>query len=266
MNLKNYLDTDKTEIGIPASKIDIKNIEEVGELTQFRDEIVVSNKFGYMKTSTDEYTDMFINDAISIDAPVLEIGTAYGYVVQKILKAGGRITALDIGERNLEILLKQTPSGYLENLHVYPAAFPDDAHFEDNTFSAVLASRVLHFLDGKNIEIGLDKIHKWLKPNGKFYFTAVSVEHETFREAISPLYKSNVEKGMKWRGEIEDQHIYAPQHAEYVPKFIHAFDVEGLSEVLPQHGFEVEKISLFNYLNDTTAGNTGHVGFAARKV
>jgi len=112
MSLKNYLDTDKTNIGIPASQINISNIEEVGELIQLRDEIVVSNKFGYMKITTDEYTDMFINDAINIDAQVLEIGTAYGYVVQKILKAGGKIKALDIGERNLEILLKKTQSKY----------------------------------------------------------------------------------------------------------------------------------------------------------
>ena len=52
----------------------------------------------------------------------------------------------------------------------------------------------------------------------------------------------------------------------YVPEFIHAFDVEGLSKVLPEHGFKVEKVGLFNYPDDTTAGDTGHIGFVAQKI
>lgn len=256
----------KSDLGIAASAVDIDSIEVVGEIKQLRDELVVSNKLGYMKTSIDEYTDMFLDGVTKSDIPVLEIGTAYGYVVQKVLKAGGKVTACDVGERNLEILLKQTPKEYLKNLHVYPASFPDEVDFSEETFNAVLASRVLHFLNGKKLEVGFDKIHKWLKPSGKFYFTAVSVEHDTFREAFAPIYKENVEKGIKWPGEIENQHIYAPQHAPYVPEFIHAFDIEGLSKILPQHGFQIEKIGLFNYLDDTTAGDKGHIGFVATKV
>jgi len=263
--LKEYLKT-KTDLGIEASTINLDNIEEVGEIVQLRDELVVSNNFGYMKISTDEYTDMFIEHAAKSNTPVLEIGTAYGYVVQKVLKAGGKITACDIGERNLEILLKQTPKEYLANLHVYPAAFPNEVDFPKESFSAILSSRMFHFLDGKTIEVGLDKLHKWLKPNGKFYFTAISVEHATFKDGFSPTYKANLAKGTKWCGEIQNQHIYAPQHSAYVPEFVHAFDIEGLSKILPQHGFRVDKIGLFNYPNDTTAGDQGHIGFVATRI
>jgi len=266
MDLKDYLAREKTEFGISALKIDINQIEEAGELTQLRDELVVSNKFGYMKLSTDEYTDVFIDDAIRLGEMVLEIGCAYGFVVQKVLEAGGKITACDIGERNLEILLKQTPQEYLKNLYVYPAKFPDELDFPENSFSAILASRVLHFLDGKTIEAGLNKMHKWLKRDGKLCFTAVSVEHATFADKIAPMYQENVKKGLRWRGEVENQHVLAPEHAPYVPEFIHAFDVDGLNKVLPDHGFKVEKIGLFNYPFDTTAGDTGHIGFVATKV
>ena len=106
----------KLKLGIPAIAVNINNIEEVGEIKQLRDELVVSNNFGYMKMATDEYTDMFIKGATTSDVPVLEVGSAYGYVAQKVLKGGGKLTALDVGERNLEVLLKQTPKEYLKNL------------------------------------------------------------------------------------------------------------------------------------------------------
>jgi len=256
----------KLKLGIPATAVNIDLIKDVDQIKQLRDELVVSNNFGYMKMATDEYTDMFIAGAGRVDEPVLEIGGAYGYVAQKVLKAGGKLTALDIGERNLEVLLKQTPKEYLKNLHVYPASFPEEVDFPAETFNAVLASRVLHFLDGKTLENGLDKLHKWLKPNGKFYFTAISVEHDAIREKFKPIYQDNLKKEVKWPGEIENQHIYAPEHASYVPEFIHAFDIQGLSRTLPQHGFQVEKIGLFNYVGDTTAGDKGHIGFVATKV
>ena len=104
------------------------------------------------------------------------------------------------------------------------------------------------------------------RTNGKFHFTAVSVEHASFGARIAPMYQENVAKGLKWRGEVENQHILAPEHAPYVPEFIHAFDVEGLSEALPEHGFKVKKIGLFNYPDDTTAGDKGHIGFVAQKI
>jgi ubiquinone/menaquinone biosynthesis C-methylase UbiE len=229
----------KSDLGIPATAINIDSIEAVGEIKQLRDELVVSNNFGYMKMTTDEYTDVFIETATKSNAPVLEIGTAYGYVVQKVLEAGGNITACDVGERNLEILLKQTPKEYLKNLHLYPASFPEEVDFPEETFNAILAARTMHYLNGKTLEKGLDKIYRWLKPNGKLYFTAVSVQNEEVRESVAPLFKANIAKGMKWRGEVEDQHLHVPEHAPYVPKFIHAFDVEGLSKVLQQHGFEI---------------------------
>ena len=252
---------------VEASLIDVDKLDITTLPKKTRDEIPTLNKFGFVKSHIDEYTEGFIADAIkSSDYPVLEIGCGYGYAVHQVLKSGGCIVANDIEKKHLEILLKSTPKEQLEKLNLYLGKFPEEVVFDEKRFSAILASRVLHFLNGNTIEVCFDKIYKWLKPEGKFYFTAVSVYHETFQAGFAPIYKENKKKKIKWPGEIQNQHIFYPEYSHDVPAFVHAFDVEVLAKILPQHGFEIEKIGLFNYPEDTTAGDHGHIGFVARKI
>lgn len=58
----------------------------------------------------------------------------------------------------------------------------------------------------------------------------------------------------------------APQHKDYVQPYLHVFDIPLLKQLLPKHGFRIDKIDYFTYVGDTTGGNKGHVGLIATKV
>jgi SAM-dependent methyltransferase len=255
-----------SDLGVLASTVDLTKLTSKEASKQLRDEIPVLNKFGYEKAVVaDEYTEAFVKGSIGASKPVLEIGCAYGHVVRDVLALGGKIVASDLSAEMLEILVRDCPKDRLNNLHVYPARFPDELSFKKESFSAILASRILHFLDGKTIEEGLALIHNWLMTGGKFYFTAISIHHDAIK-AFLPTYQERVVKGVKWAGEIENQWEFSPEHKPYVPKFLHIFDKPQLERILPFHGFKIDKISLFNYPDDTTAGDKGHIGFVATKV
>ena len=148
--IKQYLKASNSGLGIDASIIDVKKLNSIKIPTKIRDEIPTLNKCGYMKMYVDDYTECFIETAKDSSYPVLEIGCAYGYVVKEVLKAGGRIVANDIEEKHLEILLKEIPKENLKKLNLYPGKFPEEINFDENSFSAILISRVLHFLNNDN--------------------------------------------------------------------------------------------------------------------
>jgi len=263
-NLKKYLE--KGGIGIAASELNPLDIFCVEVPNQIRDEIPTLNRMGYMKIDLDEYSNEFIEYASKSKEPVLEIGCAYGFVVQKVLEAGGSIIASDLSAEHLSILFKRTPEEYLKNLNLYPGKFPNEISLPKASLGAVLASRIIHFIDGDDIEIGLDKIHSWLVPGGKFYFIAVTPYHNSISRGFLEKYQKNVLSGVKWAGVIENQWEINPDHKEYVEPYLHVFDIPQLEKLLPKHGFKIDKISLFNYEKDTTGGDKGHVGFVATKI
>ena len=158
---KNLLDSmDKTEFGIRASDINIGEIPELASPNQIRDEIPTMNKFGYMKEEFDEFSAEFINYAKNTNDVVLELGTAYGWVVRNALKEGIKIIASDISIEHLLILLKKTDQNYLKNLYLYPGKFPDEIKFQPESIGAVLTSRMFHFLDERAVDLGLKQIYK----------------------------------------------------------------------------------------------------------
>lgn len=265
MNLKEYL-INKSALGIEASSINIDKIQQINTPKQLRDEIPTLNRMGYMKMELDEYSAAFVQHASESKDWVLEVGCAYGFVVNKLLEAGGKIIASDLSEEHLSVLLMNAPKKFLKNLNLYPGKFPNDISLPQESISAVLASRILHFLDGETIKECFDKIHYWLAKEGKFFFVAITPYHETIREKFLSQYFNNVKNGEEWPGVIENQWELAPQHKEYVEPYLNVFDVTQLEKLLPQHGFKIEKISLFNYVNDVTAGDKGHIGFIASKV
>ena|GEM_PF-899300 len=263
--MRTFLSKIVEDLGVEATKIDIASLCDVQLLAQVRDEIPTLNKTGYMKQHLDEYSQAFVDYSSTCDDYVLEIGCAYGFVVQEALKKGAKVVASDLSEEHLIYLLKNTKEEYLNNLVVNKGYFPFELDLPWGSMSAVLASRVLHFLDGDELEEALDKIFGVLKENGKFYFTCVTPYHESIRARFLHTYDSYLINGVKWPGLIDDPEIIDPIHNGYMDKILHVFDKKRLVDLLPEHGFEIEKIGYFQYPGDTTSGPKGHIGLIARK-
>lgn len=256
----------KDDFGIPAEKvvgnIELKNIVP----DQIRDEIPTLNRMGYMKIDLDEFSKEFINYAASTKDYVLELGCAYGFVVQNVLENNGKIIACDLSSEHLEILITGSPKEKLNNLYVYPGSFPDEIEIPNESLGAVLTSRMFHFLNGEKIENGLKKIYSWLKPGGKLFFIVVSPYNVAIKEGFLPIYQQRVKDGDKWPGVIENQWEINPAHKEHVEPYLHVFDIPQLEELLPKYGFKIDKIKLFDFPNEVDGEDNGHVGFVATKI
>lgn len=255
----------KTEFGIKASEINVKEIPMIDLPDQIRDEVPTMNKFGYMKEEFDEFSADFIDYAQNKDDIVLELGTAYGWIARNALKEGIKIIANDISIEHLLILIKEAEADYLQNLYLYPGRFPDEIELPTESIGAVLTSRMFHFLDEKAVDLGLRQIHSWLKQNGKLFFTSLSPYNYTLKDNFLPIFQARAKQGVKWCGIVDDMTRQAPEHAEYLNDFLHVFDVPQLEEILPEYGFKIDKIKLFDYGNCDSNG-IGHIGFVATKI
>jgi len=254
-----------TQFGFSAVDINQDSLSQYKLPKQVRDEIPTINQFGYMKEEFDEFTFDFIEYASKSKSMVLELGTAYGWVVHHALKKGVKIIANDISQEHLIILLKSAPQEYLKNLYLLPAAFPNEIDFPAETLAAVLSSRMFHFLNGEAVASGLDKIHKWLKPDGKLFLISVTPQNYTLKKDFLPIYELRRKQGDPWPGIVNNMKEQAKEHAPYLNDFLHVFDKPQLEELLPKHGFRIDKIKLFDYGNNDSEGK-GHIGFVATKI
>lgn len=252
--------------GIKASDVDMSGLKDHKIPEQLRDEIPTLNQYGYMKFEYDEFTKEFVELGKKASLPILEIGTAYGWVVHRALEQGIKIVASDVSHAHLEVLLKNAPKDKLDNLFIYPGAFPGEIDFDTESLSSVLCSRVFHFLTGDQVDQGLDKIHSWLIPGGKFYFSTCSMHHYAVRDTIIPIYKQKRDAGIQWPGEITNHKQVSPAHAPYIHDFFHVFDIPQLEELLDSKGFKVEKIKYYDYPSDHNSDGIGHIGFVATKI
>ncbi len=92
------------EFGICASSIDRSKLRNHAKPDQVRDEIPTLNQYGYMKFEFEHYTESFVQHAKIATKPVLEIGTAYGWVAHKVLETGAMMVACDLSNEHLEVL------------------------------------------------------------------------------------------------------------------------------------------------------------------
>jgi SAM-dependent methyltransferase len=266
---KNFIDNRETitEFGVLASSVDISKVPVHKKPEKVRDELVTMNQYGYMKSEWDEFGKDFAQFAKETVKPVLEIGTAYGWMTHRILEMDKTIVAADISKEHLEVLLRDAPQDKLDNLFLCNASFPENIDFPSESFGAVLASRIFHFLTPDDADLGLAKIHHWLEPNGRFICTNLSMYHYSIKNQWSSIFKEREESGDRWPGIITNQKESSPTHAPHVPDYLNIFTIKQLERLLPIHGFEIEKIKLFDYPSDTYSENSeGHLGFIARKV
>ena len=219
-----------------------------------------------MKQSMDEFSEDFINLAKEAKKPVLEIGAAYGWYTHKVMEQDIDIIAADLSQEHLEVLLENAPKDKMNKLKVVQGLFPEDMDFPKESLSVVLAARVLHFLEGKDIETGLDKIYDWLEEGGHFVCTNCSIYHITVKDSLLSSFQQREKEGEKWFGSTNNYRGDIPSHAPYLPEFLNVFDVEQLEKLLPEHGFKIKKIKLFDHPTDNQSNNKGHIGFVAQKV
>jgi SAM-dependent methyltransferase len=222
------------------------------------------NNMGWMTNSLDEISQAFTEYAGSIDAETLDMGCAYGVASLAALDNGARVCACDIEPRHLDILAQRIPADAAGRYRSKAGTLPG-VNFANDSFGAVLASRVLHFLVGADVEQTVVKMHDWLQPGGRLFLVADSPYTGPWR-AASDEYERRKAAGDLWPGFIEDYAQYLPANVDLAaqPTFINPMDPDILSRVCVDAGFEILEA---RFLAGGTQRSTDrdHAGVIARK-
>jgi SAM-dependent methyltransferase len=201
------------------------------------------NKMGYMLAKPETLNQAFIDFSGIAEAPVLDIGCAYGVGTIPALKKGAVVIVNDLDERHLTLLVSQVPVSSWERLQLKPGRMPDDLDFPEGSLGAVLASRVLNFIHPTKLEECFHLIFKWLKKGGQFFYLGGSPWSGTYKSFISQ-YEQNRKNHKPWPGFIEHIKDYAsPERTVNLPEFVTLLDKDELKHLMIQAGFKIQTLS-----------------------
>jgi hypothetical protein len=108
--------------------------------------------------------------------------------------------------------------------------FPTDTEYRDGSLASVHASLVFHFLAPGELETGLAKIARWLRPAGRLYALASSPFVGNFVQ-FQPTFQQRLEAGVRWPGYVERATEYAS---------------DDTSSNLPERLLLIDELSCFN--------------------
>ncbi len=141
------------------------------------------NERGAMSPNISALEEKFIEIARQPNSKVVEIGTAYGKVCLKALEQGANhYVANDVDPKHLQILARrvfeQMPTKLDTALTLVIGSFPDTellaALQPDQSYDAILASNVLHFLTEPEVRIAFTALRRLLKPGGKLFASMIT--------------------------------------------------------------------------------------------
>jgi len=230
------------------------NLPEVYALSNPKNSInsfATLNNQGYMITYLHDLSRAFVEYSSIASAPVLDIGTAYGFVALEALKRGASVIANDLDSRHLEELSRRVPKDALERISYVVGRVPEDVVFSPNSLGAVHAAGVLHYLSPTDFSLAIDNITSWLKPGGKFFLSTPSPYTNLYHKFL-PTFKKNQKLNNKWPGYIKDASKIIPEFFDNVPRSIYLIDEEFIKTRLEQNGFEIESIESFDITLPTT--------------
>ncbi len=226
------------------------------------------NSMGTMTPSPDAFSRAFIEFAPKAPGRSLDIGAAYGVATLPALRSGASVIANDIDERHLKILFNRVPVEHRARLELAVGEFPDGVNFPAGSLGAVLICRVMHFLDGPQIERAAAKVMNWLTPGGKVFVVGETPFIGTAK-AFFPTYEARLKAGHPWPGVVENAAAHDPKRADSLPKLFHLLDERTLGRVFNAAGFGIERLELFarpEYPADIRLDGRESVGLIAVKV
>lgn len=233
---------------------------------QFEGAVPTLNGRGFMMEALDSYSTEFAQYAGTQSGEVLDIGCAYGVATLAALERGARVCACDMEPRHLELLVQRAPSELRPRLRVVEGLLPGVV-FPQGSFDAILAARVVHFLDGPELRDAMGAMASWLRPGGRLFLTADTPYMQGW-SVIAPEYELAKARGEDWPGLIRDFKRFSRNNSQAAPgpEFLNTLDPEILARECERAGLIVEQASFFG-LNRPAASANGreHAGCVATK-
>lgn len=221
------------------------------------------NGTGFMLEALDDYAQQFVDCAATAAGESLDIGCAYGVATHAALARGARVCACDMEPRHLEYVREHAPPGSLARLRTQVGVLPD-VEFPAASFDAILASRVIHFLDGPGVTRVIHAMRDWLRPGGRLFLVADSPYMPQWTSII-PGYEAAKAAGDPWPGMIHDFRPFT-RPSLGGPPFLNTLDPDILARECAHAGLEVERAGFFpmHRLAERAQGRE-HAGCVARR-
>lgn len=238
--------------------------------TPSHNRIPTLNKMGFMTIEHDIFKKAFMTFAQENKeaGPVLDIGCAYGVVATELIKNKVHVVACDTEVRHLNILAESITSEGKPYITLVQGILPETLLFENNSFQAILAASVFHFLKPDAIVKAFHLIFKWLKPGGKFFLTLCTPYQKNLIPFIETFNKRK-SQNCPWPGEIEDYSLFGlPEFKDQMQPYFHVMDTETLKRVAEEAHFEIDTLAYYSRESTTSSRRLDgreHVGLICRK-
>ena len=175
-------------------------LREKGALFTSDGKVITANQTGAMISCLSDISKRFILDTANFlqSQTVVDIGCCYGIVSLNVLdNSQAQILAFDVERKHVEMLNEfiSLNLGLNSRLITRVCSFPEELALAINSVDAIHASHLLQFLSGEQIESGLCKCYKSLRPSGRIYLTTTSIYLSWIKDFL-PLYEKNLDK--KW--------------------------------------------------------------------
>ena len=194
--------------------------------------VVTVNKKGRTITIPNEIMQQFHKFAAEDKKELyLDIGAAYGVATIPLIKDNINVIANDINLNHLLEIHRSCPKTNKGKLLLSAGHFPSDISLPNSSLKGILASQVLHFLTGHEIEHAVNKMYRWLKPGGKV-FTISGTAYSNNIQNVIPVYENANHPTI-----------------DELPDFFHVLDPEVLRKAFEKTGFIVEKCEFFKRSN-----------------
>jgi SAM-dependent methyltransferase len=236
---------------------------EIPAATEYPGAVPTLNGRGYMLEALDDYAQAFVEAAAAAQGEALDIGCAYGVATLAALAKGARVCAADMEPRHLEIVRERAAPADRTRLRTVIAMLPG-ADFPHESFDAILAARVLHFLNGAEYRTAMAKIATWLAPGGRLFITADSPYMPGW-SAIVPEYESAKARAADWPGFMADFSKYTSR-AGGGTHYLNSLDPDILARECGRVGLVVERAGFFPMARlGVQSSGREHCGIVARK-
>lgn len=197
------------------------------------------NKYGNM-FPLNNYKRAFIDYALKVSGPIIDIGAAFGIVTLPLLEKGANVIAIDLEQGHLDKIAELTPEKFRKNLTLKQGHFPNEIDFPENYTHAILCSLILHFLSPEDLILAAKKMYTWLKPGGKV-FTLNRTPYHLFCQKFIPVYEQHLQQHELWPGYTEDCSPYVLEQGR-VPNKLHLLDPDVMRRVFSEANFIIEEV------------------------
>lgn len=231
------------------------------------------NKMGLMTNFVDEISNAFIENSLSEDCCVFEVGAAYGNIALEALQRGcENYIVNDLDERHLKILARRIfehSSALLNKIKFIAGAYPRDINLEDNSVDFMLISRVLHFFSPQEIEATVLDIKRILKKNGKIFIICNSPYNKSFINFI-PDFEIAKKNKKRFPGYVKNRENYVNRElydsatidSLYSGQFTY-FDIDSFAEFFNNNDFIIEHACYIPYEKDNILSLDGRESVGA---